>query len=120
MVLFQSADGNLRLTVSVARDFASPGPTDGDTDLTNISEIRRRTEMELAAHVRLTPCQSTNRDGVWSSVWRGADLESGRQTATLVRLGKSKLLILYIEALDTSESAVDELAQQVFGSAAAK
>jgi hypothetical protein len=90
MVVFQSADGNARLTVSVARDSAPPGAKDGDTDLANISEVRRQTEMKLAPKVRLTPRQSTSDNGVWSSTWRGDDSASGRQTATLVRLAKSK------------------------------
>jgi hypothetical protein len=120
MVVFQSADGNARLTITVARDSAPPSPKDGDANLAKISEVRRQTEVKLAPMIRLTPRESTGKDGVWSSTWRGDDSERGRRTATLVQLAKSKLLIFYLEAFDTSDSAVEDFSKQVFGSVAAK
>ena len=120
VVVFQSADGNARLTISIALDSAPPGPRDGNTKFAQISEVRRQTEIKLAPKILLTPYESTGKDGVWSSTWRGIDSGTGRKTATLVQLAKSKLLIFYVEAFDTSETAVDELATQVFGSVAAK
>jgi hypothetical protein len=120
LIAFQSADGNARLTVSVAHDSAPPGPKDVKPDLAKISEIRRQSESKMAPKIRLTPSESTGKDGVWSSSWRGDDSERGRRTATLVQSAKSKLLIFYLEALDSSDGTVQEFAKQVFGSVVAK
>jgi hypothetical protein len=120
VIMFESADGNARLTVSVADDTAPRGANDSDTDLTKISEIRRQAEMKVVPKVRLSPCHFPTINGVRSSTWRGDDSAEGLQTATLVQLTKMKLLIFYVEALDTPASAVDELAKQVFESIAAR
>jgi hypothetical protein len=120
LFVYQSPDGNARLTLSVARDTAPSGSIDLRADLTPISEIRRKAETSQSTRLRLTDVEVASNAGALSSKWRGFDASAGRRTATLVQLAHAKLFMAYIECLDAPEAAANALSDQVFGNFAAK
>jgi len=115
LYVYQAADGNAQLTLSVAADIVHPDSKDGRKDITQISTIRRNAETETA-NLQLTDAEISGGDMVWSSKWRGSDPTVGRQTATLVQLAKSKLFTLYIENLDAPEAASNAQIAQIISS----
>ena len=117
LFVYQSPEGNSRLTVSVWRDTAQS--TDLQADLVRVSTIRRKAESSQASNLRLTDMEVQDNTQV-SSKWYGNDAPTARRTATLVQLSNAKLFTVYIECLDASDADAKQLSDHIIRSFAAK
>lgn len=119
-VVFESADSRNRLTLSIMylqRDLIGQ---QARAILSRVVEHRRTAETRSFSEVRLSHCQITGSDGHCYAKWGGRDAASNRRTGTLVTMENSKLFVLFVESIGTSDEVLNAVADQVFGGFKAK
>lgn len=115
-VVFESADGLSRVTLSVMYLHRDLAREEARSTLARIVEHRRIAEAEPPHRVRLTAHKITDGTDFWYSKWGGRDEAADRRTGTLVTLENKKLFTVYVESTGSSDQALDALANEVFGS----
>jgi hypothetical protein len=112
----RSANGKAGLTLSIRTYKGDETPKQAGDAFTGFVEIRRSAERETSPEMDLSDIEINQGDGFWYSKWAGRNASTGKRTATLVTLENKKLYTLFVEALETTDEILADLADEIFNS----
>jgi len=113
-VVFQSADGQNRLTLSVMDLQRELTDDEAHASFVRLVEHRRTAESLPSSQIHLTDYQITGGDGYLYTKWGGREAQADRRTATLVTIESKKIFTLYVESIHTSDEALNTVSDEVF------
>jgi hypothetical protein len=120
VLVLRSADGKAGLTLSTWQYKGHETPKEARDAFTGFVGIRRSAECETSTAMVWSDFEINQGDGFWYSKWAGRNESTGKRTATLVTLENMKLYALFVEALETTDEKLGELADEVFNTFEAK